>query len=362
MGKLSWKNVKNILCVRLDNVGDIIMTSPAISAIKQSHPQATITLLTSSIGSKISPFLPMIDDTIVLNAPWMKSKKPNKYFFSCIRKIQQMEFDAGVCFTNFSQSCLPEALLLYLADIPLRLGYCRENPHELLTDWVPDSEPFEGIKHGVQRQLNLVEHIGATAIPKLYLKVKKNDIQKVKGILSKNGITSEKPFLVVHPGVSDEKRRFSLDILGLAVRELTKSYQIVLTGTNEEKELIEIINTYAPSAIALCNLLTMGQFIALISLSDLLLSNNTGPVHIAASVATPVVVLYARTNPEHTPWGVPHQVLYFDIPQQQITRNQILNLIKPTDTINEITSLDIVFAVESLLQQTLHSRNKSLYV
>ena len=81
MEKLSWKNVKNILCVRLDNVGDIIMTSPAISAIKQSHPQATITLLTSSTGSKISPFLPMIDDTIVLNVPWMKSKNQISIFF-----------------------------------------------------------------------------------------------------------------------------------------------------------------------------------------------------------------------------------------------------------------------------------------
>jgi ADP-heptose:LPS heptosyltransferase len=69
----------------------------------------------------------------------------------------------------------------------------------------------------------------------------------------------------------------------------------------------------APSH-SLVNRLDLAEMAALLALAPLLIANNTGPVHIAAAVGTPVVDLYALTNPQHTPWGVPNRVLFHDVP------------------------------------------------
>jgi ADP-heptose:LPS heptosyltransferase len=91
--------------------------------------------------------------------------------------------------------------------------------------------------------------------------------------------------------------------------------QILFTGTEPETELIETIRSKMHTdAYSLAGRLNLGELCALISLAPLLISNNTGPAHIAAAVNTPVVDLYALTNPQHTPWMVPHRTLYHDVP------------------------------------------------
>ena len=81
-----------------------------------------------------------------------------------VRKLREQRFDAAVIFSVFSQNPLPAAFLCHLADIPLRLAYCRENPYHVLTHWVPDPEPRAGIRHEVQRQLDLVRP--SAAVPR----------------------------------------------------------------------------------------------------------------------------------------------------------------------------------------------------
>jgi ADP-heptose:LPS heptosyltransferase len=101
-----------------------------------------------------------------------------------------------------------------------------------------------------------------------------------------------------------------------AARSLVQSGLTVLfTGTPPERDLVESIRTQmdVPS-YSLVGLLDLSDLTALLAAAPLLLSNNTGPVHIAAAVGTPVVDLYALTNLQHTPWQVPHQVLFHDVP------------------------------------------------
>src|SRR5262249_32235943 len=91
--------------------------------------------------------------------------------------------------------------------------------------------------------------------------------------------------------------------------------RIVFCGTDPERELVEQIRTAmrAPSH-SLVALLNLAECAALVAQAPLLISNNTGPVHVAAAVGTPVVDLYALTNPQHTPWAVPSRVLFHDVP------------------------------------------------
>ncbi|PSR15603.1 hypothetical protein C8255_22220, partial [filamentous cyanobacterium CCP3] len=131
-----------------------------------------------------------------------------------------------------------------------------------------------------------------------------------------NGCLPSPPWIVIHPGASAPSRRYPPELFAQVARSLVESGLTVLfTGTPPERDLVESIRIQmeAPSH-SLVGKLDLGDLSALLAVAPLLLSNNTGPVHIAAAVGTPVVDLYALTNLQHTPWQVPHQVLFHDVP------------------------------------------------
>jgi hypothetical protein len=159
-----WQRARRVLCVRLDQLGDVLMTTPAIRALKESGPGRRITLLTSPGGAAVARLVPEVDEVLVYASPWMKATAPREDpgpDFEMIERVRAGSFDAAAIFTVYSQNPLPAAMLCYLAGIPLRLAHCRENPYQLLTDWVGETEPESGIRHEVRRQLDLVESVGA---------------------------------------------------------------------------------------------------------------------------------------------------------------------------------------------------------
>ena len=91
--------------------------------------------------------------------------------------------------------------------------------------------------------------------------------------------------------------------------------QVIFTGSSGERTEVEQIQTaMGVHSFSLAGELDLGELAAFLAMAPLLIANNTGPVHIAAAVGTPVVDLYALTNPQHTPWGVPNRVLNHDVP------------------------------------------------
>ncbi len=317
-----WAQAKNILCVRLDTIGDVLMTTPAIRALKEGQPERKLTLFTSPPGAAVAPFIPEIDETLIYDAPWMKATAPRQNSqpeFAIIEQLRQKNFDAAVIFTVYSQNPLPAAFMCYMADIPLRLAHCHENPYQLLTDWIEDPEPAQGIRHEVRRHLDLVAQIGSTTKDeRMSARAPEIARQKVQKLLTERGIDTSRPWLILHAGATAPSRRYPPESFAKAARTLAleNDFQIVLTGTGlEEQNLVEFIQAEMNTAsFSLVDALNLGEMIALTELAPLLLSNNTGPVHIAAAVGTPVVDLYALTNPQHTPWNVPNRVLNHDVP------------------------------------------------
>ncbi|MFB2834891.1 lipopolysaccharide heptosyltransferase II [Floridanema evergladense] len=316
----NWNEAKNILCVRLDAIGDVLMTTPAIRALKESLPGRRITLLTSPSGKEIASLIPEINDVIVYDAPWMKATAlmaNSSPEFAMVERLRQSKFDAAVIFTVFSQNPLPSAFLCYLADIPLRLAHCHENPYQLLTNWVLDPEPSNGIRHEVQRQIDLVTTVGcSTNNQRISLQVPEAARYRIFNILKSLDINLEKPWVVIHPGATAASRRYPPEGFAEVARSLIldRNFQVLLTGTEPERQLIETIQkAINVTSYSLVGCLNLTEMAALIQLSPLLISNNTGPVHIAAAVGTPVVDLYALTNPQHTPWAVPNRVLFHDV-------------------------------------------------
>jgi lipopolysaccharide heptosyltransferase II len=310
-----------VLCVRLDQLGDVLMTTPAIRALKEFGSGRRITLLTSTGGAAVARLVPEVDDILVYDSPWMKATVPRGDSGPDLEMIERLRagaFDAAAIFTVYSQTPLPAAMLCYLAGIPLRLAHCRENPYQLLTDWVRETEPESGVRHEVRRQLDLVEAVGARTLDdRLSLRPTDEAIAQVAAILDGLGLAKARRWAVIHPGASAPSRRYSPEGFAEAARRLVREegFRVVFTGSPGEIELVESIRSTmnAPSD-SLAGRLDLGGLAAFISRAPVLIVNNTGPAHIAAAVGTPVVDLYALTNMQHTPWAVPSRVLYHDVP------------------------------------------------
>ena len=354
----SWLDCKNILVIRADNLGDLIMSTPAIRALKQSTG-ANITVLTSQMATGIAKQIEEIDDIITYDLPWVKLNNTiaSHTFYDVVAKLKEKDFDAAVIFTVFSQNPLPAAMLAYLANIPKRLAYCRENPYDLLTDWVPDKEPYTFIQHQVERDLKLVESIGATTSnTKLALQTSTADYDDAKSKLSSNNIQLDKKWIIFHPGVSEAKRQFPIAYwIEIGKKIVDQGYQILLTGTKGEKALTEEISEgIGNNAFSVAGLFTLQQFIAVIKHSPLVISVNTGTVHIAAAVSTPIVVLYAATNPQHTPWKVSNRVINFPVDEAQRSKNEVIQFLYKgvyKDDIEMPSNQQIIEACFQLLEE-----------
>ncbi len=351
----SWQNCKNILVVRLDNMGDLLMSTPAIRALKETF-DCRITVLTSSMAAGIARYLPEIDEIISFDVPWVKTQHASfsHDFLKLVEILKSKGFDAAVIFTVFSQNPMPAVMLAYLADIPKRLAYCRENPYKLLTDWVPDQEPYTFIKHQVERDLNLVATIGAKTANH-FLTIQIPDCwEAVQKKLAKNSIDLQKPWLILHPGVSEIKRQYPAENWVELGKRLVNdfNYQLLLTGSASEKMLTDEIQAgIGTNAFSLAGLLSLDEFICLIKEASLLIAVNTGPIHIAAATQTPVVVLYAQTNPQHTPWKTPSKVLYFEVPKALRSKNEVLKYVQQQveKAPEHIDFEDVIKAVYALL-------------
>jgi ADP-heptose:LPS heptosyltransferase len=278
-----WAEAARVLAVRLDALGDVVMTGPALRALKAARPGRRLTLLTSPAGAAAARLLPGVDGVIVYDAPWMKATPARADAgpdIGMIARLAARRFDAAAIFTVYSQSPLPAALLCFLAGIPRRLAHCHENPYQLLTDWIADPEPAGGIRHEVRRQLDLVGTVGCrVADERLALDVPSAVAARVAALCDDLGLSGAGPWVAVHPGGTAPSRRYPPEHFGEVVRGLS----------------------VAGVAVVLAR-------------ARVLVSNNTGPVHVAAAVGTPVVDLYAQTNPQHTPWSVAHRVLFHDVP------------------------------------------------
>jgi lipopolysaccharide heptosyltransferase II len=318
----AWQEARELLCIRLDYLGDVLMCTPALRALKESVPGRRISLLGSSSGAALAPFVPEIDAVIPYAAPWMKHGGPQDpgIDMEMVERLRAGRFDGAVIFTTYSQSAWPAAMLCYLAGIPLRLAHCRENPYRMLTDWLPETEPERGVRHEVQRQLDLVASIGcvsAGANERMSFRVHEEDLAWAGAQLAGLGIAAGAPWVLMHPGATAASRRYPPRHWASAARGIVSELglPVVFSGDAGEVTLIDgIRDACGVPTHSLAGCATLGGLGALIRLASVMVVNNTGPAHMAAAIGTPLVDLYALTNPQHTPWQVESRVLYQDVP------------------------------------------------
>ena len=166
---------------------------------------------------------------MVYDAPWMKTAGSHVTArpgldLDMVERLRRTSFDAAVIFTVYSQSALPAAMLCYLADIPRRLAHCRENPYELLTQWVRETEPDTCLRHEVRRQLDLVATVGAhTDDERLSLAIP-DEVNASVGKMLARVIEDGRPWVVIHAGATAASRRYPPDMFAIVGRRLVQDF------------------------------------------------------------------------------------------------------------------------------------------
>lgn len=315
-----------VLAIRLDASGDVLMCTPALAALAGSGHR--VTLLTSSAGALVGRRIDEVDEVLVFAAPWMKAgpHAGASATLAMTALLAAHRFDLAVIFTSYSQSALPAAMLCHLAGIPRRLAYCRENPYQLLTDWLPETEPHQAPRHEVQRQLDLVAHLGCSVNDtRLRLRITTQDRQAARVLLQSVGIDTgtdnNARWLLLHPGASAASRRYPSAHWSALAALLAEQpgWPLLMAVSADEQALAEEIGRgmsvlARPRLHIVAGALDFGGLAALIETAPLLVANNSAPAHLAAATGTPVVDLYALTNPQHTPWQVAHKLLFHPVP------------------------------------------------
>ena len=314
----AWAPARRLLCVRTDGIGDVVMTAPAIRALRAAGPGRTVTVLGSPQGTEAAALLPDVDDVIVCRAPWtgVTDVGDRTDDLAAIHELRAGRFDAAVIFTVHTQSALPAATWCRLAGIPRRLAHSRENPYGLLTDWVPEPEPREPTRHEVVRQLELVAHVGAPPAGQVRFVPEVDDLDRAISSLGAAGLDPARRWLAIHPGASAPSRRYPAERFAAAADALVdRGWQVLVTRGPADADVVDLVllgMRRAPAVLPPGS--TVRDLATVLSLADVVVTNNTGPAHLAALAGTPVVDLYALTNLQHAPWGVPHRLLFHDVP------------------------------------------------
>ncbi|HYN89193.1 MAG TPA: glycosyltransferase family 9 protein [Ardenticatenaceae bacterium] len=296
----SWSEARNILAVRLDNIGDVVMLGPALRAVKESTPGTRITLLASPAGATGAPLLPWIDDLIVWRSLWQDLGHlpfdPAREW-ELVKLLAERAFDAALIFTSFSQTPHVPGYVCYLAGIPLRAGESKEFGGRCLTT---ELKPAPDDLHQAERNLRLVESLGFVARDRrLRIAIPEAAREGARERLAESGLDPAGPFVLLHPGASAHARRYPPEQSGEVAELLARrGWPVLVTGVEREKALIETVSRRAPAAHCLLGKTSLSEYAAIVERAALVICGNTLPLHLADAVGTPVLVLYSGTDYE----------------------------------------------------------------
>ncbi len=295
---------RRLLAVRLDNLGDVVMSGPALRALRRRWPDAAITLLASPGGAAAARLLPWIDEVVVHRAVWQDASNAlpldpaREQAF--IGALAARRFDAAFIFTSFSQSPWPPAYACYLAGIPFRAGHAHGFGGSLLT---VQAASLPGAAHQVDRNLAVVEAAGVEVDDRmLAVRPPPEAEAAARRALAVAGVGDDEPFAVVAPGASCAARRYDAgryaDVAAGLARAL--SCPVVITGSLREAALVEDVRARAGSAAvrALPCDVDIAALAAVLSRARLLVANNSGPMHLADAADCPMVILFSGTDLE----------------------------------------------------------------
>ncbi len=299
--KLKAKSYKRILIVRMDRIGDVLLSTPAIKAVRDSYPDSYIAFMVRPYAREIVEGNSYLNEVIVYDKDFAQRGLFDNIRF--IKMLRRKHFDLAIILHPTTRT----HLLVFLAGIPVRVGYDFKWGF-LLTRKVPHTKQF-GLKHEIDYSLDLLKYAGIEAAGKtLYMPIKEDAEKNIASIFSDNKINNGDTVIVINPGASCPSKRWSAERFAKVAKRLTEKYsaKIILISDPKDKVFCDKITSILDGkCLNLAGKTSVGDVASILKRAKLFISNDSGPVHIACAVGTPVIAIFGRSDRGLSPkrWG-----------------------------------------------------------
>jgi lipopolysaccharide heptosyltransferase II len=303
---------KRILVIRLDLIGDLVLSLTVVRALKRTYPEAEIDLLAMPASAKVAIFDPNITEIITYDPNiWRRPKallqlKNWREARALWRKMHARHYDLAVSvYANWA------AILAVASGAARSVGYGREGYPGFMTDSVPGGIPGRwrhyaplDDKHEVDYCLELARAAGATLtpadrIPRLY--TDEQTQRSVEQLLSAGGVQPGQPIIACHINSNNgQSKRWPVPYWATLIDRLISKAgaAVVLTGAPSDLPQIETVTQrMREQALNLAGKTSLTQLAALLQRADLLISGDSGPLHMGVACDTPIIGIYGPTNP-----------------------------------------------------------------
>lgn len=313
----------NILIVKLSAIGDVIHTLPALNAIRKQYPDARITWLIEEAARDIVAGHEALDRVLVSKRKrWLKDLqgpgrlRAAKEAYAFIKGLRDTQYDLILDF----QALLKSGLLIALARGKRKVGFGRGLEHmEYSYIFLNERIPAVDMEHhALSRGLMLLNAIGIpTSEVEYNIPISDTDCQKVDGLLRQCGIENPHRLVAINPVAKWTTKLWSDRNFAQLADSLTEQYacSVVFTGSPDDCAVIDgILWKMKGRAANFAGKTTLKMLAALYTKADMVISTDTGPMHLAAALETPTVALFGPTAPWRTgPYGAGHQIVRVEL-------------------------------------------------
>lgn len=292
---------RRILVIRLDRLGDVVLSTPVLSALRGQFPHAFIAMMVRPACREVVEGHPALNEVIVYEKEGAHRSLRGTVRFA--RHLRRHEFDTALALHPSNRS----HWIPWLAKIPIRIGYDRKSAW-LLTHRIPHRKQ-EGAKHEAVYTLELLELFGIPpAVPRPVVPVPPAAAERVDALLDASPICASDRLVAIHPSASCISKRWLPERFAAVADRLDaeQGVRVVLVaGEGDAAHAGEVARAMRQPVLNLAGQLSVAELAALLRRCRCLLSNDSGPVHIAAAVGIPVVDLFGRNQAGLSPqrWG-----------------------------------------------------------
>lgn len=291
-------HIKRLLIRSTNWIGDAVMTTPAVRAIRKNFSNADISLLSKPWVAPVFDHSPHVDHILIYDDSGVHRGTGGKLRLA--RELRRYRFDAAILLQN----AIEAALITWLAGIPRRIGFDTDGRRLLLTHPVHRTREVKSI-HQTGYYLTMLKGAGLkTGSPELALELGAEDRYRAEKRLAQFGIPKQRKLIGINPSATfgPTKQWFPERFAALADRlQATFDAAIVLFGGPGDRVLGDrIAAAMQKPPIDLCGRTRLGEAMALIAACDLFITNDSGLMHVAAALKVPLIAIFGSTNPVTT--------------------------------------------------------------
>ena len=296
--------MRNILIIKLRYIGDVLLATPTMRAIKAARPDVLVTMMVNRGTEDVLSGNQDVDEIMVLDKGSLAAQ------WRVIAQLRRRRFDSVIDLTDGDRS----AFLSWISGAPVRIGFNDEHRWrgKCYTQVV---QPVPGVRHRIDRDLEVLKPMSIQAgskDPQLWLTPEEES--SADQLRNQLGVQRSQSMVILQPGARYWFKAWPPERFAELADRLTSQYgcQVLIGGSHQDVDLAQQIRQMAKSSpIIMAGRTTIKQFAAIAKKSALFVGSDSGAMHIASAVGTPVVALFGPSSPrEWGPRGGPAEVIY----------------------------------------------------